>query len=441
MIHADVDAERALIGCILGGDQELIADAAGVLGPADFTDATCKAVWTAVAALEAAHAVVDFVTVASAMQESGALKGIGGSAALTDLAGNAPSFLRGAAYLKTVVDLGVKRRLAEAGQRIAAVDGDVDAAVAQAEALLRDATAGRQAGSVVWLKDALDRYLADFDARQQQDTDAAAIPTGFTDLDRVLGGGMRAGELIVLAARPRVGKTAWALNVGRNVARSRAVLVASLEMSVLALAERLLSAEARVDHQALRRGFVDGPAWGRIEEAFGRLSEMRLAVDETPAATLAHLRSAARAVGRTAPLALLIVDYIQLVRCPEIRDRYQAIGEVSRGLKALARELGIPVLALSQLSREVEKRDDKRPMLSDLAESGSIERDADIVLFLHREELVNPNTDRRNIADLIVAKQRSGPEAAIPMRFAGEFVSFADLEVYRTPDYQGQETF
>jgi replicative DNA helicase len=443
MSHVDVDTERALIGCLLGGDQELIADAAATLLPTDFTDAACRAVWTTVAALEDRRATVDFVTVAAAMQEAGALGQIGGSAALTDLVSGAPAFSRGAAYLRVVRDLGVKRRLAEAGQKIAAVAGDADSAVAQAETLLREATAGRDTGSVVWLKDVLDGYVGDLTARVNDADPRPVVATGFADLDRALGGGLRGGELVILAARPSVGKSALAGNVLRRIAGTgRAALLFSLEMSAESIVERLLAAEARVDHQRLRQGFVSPDEWARIGRAFPVLCEARLAIDETPALSVAAMRATARRLAGQHDLACVAVDYLQLVGTPGHRgQREQAVAEVSRSLKALAKELGVPVLALSQLSREVEKREDKRPMLSDLRESGAIEQDADIVLFIHREEITNPKTDRRNVADLIVAKQRNGQTADIPLRFDGPHVRFTDLEVYRTPDYQGQETF
>jgi replicative DNA helicase len=233
-----------------------------------------------------------------------------------------------------------------------------------------------------------------------------------------------------------VGKTGFVLSIARHAAVRHHLPVAifSLEMSVEQLVQRLLCSEANVDAERLRTGFIDEYEWRRISEAFGVLAQAPIFIDDTANISIMEMRLKARRLMAEQDLKLIIVDYLQLMQGRGLENRVQEVSEISRGLKALARELNVPVIALSQLSRAVEARQDHRPVLSDLRESGSIEQDADIVMFIHREEIYNPNTERKNIADIIIAKHRNGPTGQIPLRFFPSQIRFADLELYRQPE-------
>lgn len=289
------------------------------------------------------------------------------------------------------------------------------------------APAGQRA-HLLRLSDALTAYFASLDKVMADGV--GGVPTGFADLDR-LTGGLKSGDFIILAARPSVGKSAFAFNLARNAAGSGTnVLVFSLEMSAHQIAERLLAAEAGVDATRLRQGYVDEYEWQRVSQAYGALIDLPIWLDETAAIQIGDLTTRAAQAVAEHGIGLVVVDYLQLVR-GQGRDRRLEVDDISQRLKALARTCKVPVLSLSQLSRAVEQRQDHKPMLSDLRESGGLEQDADLVLALHREEVFNPNTDRKNIADLIVLKHRNGQTGSIPLRWMPNHVRFADLETYR----------
>lgn len=292
---------------------------------------------------------------------------------------------------------------------------------------------------LVSLADALSGYLESVEAAQQGGT--AGVPTGLADLDR-LTGGLKRGDLVILAARPSIGKSALAFNLARHAAGAGVgVVVFSLEMSAHQIAERLVAAEARVDSKRLREGYVDQAEWARVGEAIGVLEALPVWICDRAALALPDLVRIATAAVAEKHAGLVVVDYVGLVRVPGERDPRLQVKAASAALKALARDAGVPVLAISQLNRGVEARESHTPRLSDLRESGDLEQDADLVLLLAREEVHNPNTDRRGIADLIVAKNRNGPTGAIPLRWLPEQVRFADLEQYRVPDQYETEGF
>lgn len=282
------------------------------------------------------------------------------------------------------------------------------------------------------MREALREYFETIEYLHEHRGEAVGVPSGFHDLDQ-LTGGLHASDLVIIAGRPGVGKTGFALSMVRNVAvRSNSTAaIFSLEMSAEQLVQRLLCMEAAVDSQRIRSGYIDEFEWRRISEAFGVLSDAPIFIDDTAGITIHDLRMKARRLKSEHDLKLVVVDYLQLMQGRGLENRVQEVSEISRSLKGLARDLDVPVIALSQLSRAVESRQDHRPMLSDLRESGSIEQDADIVMFIHREELYKPDTDRKNIADIILAKHRNGPVGQVPIRFFPSQTRFADLEVYR----------
>jgi replicative DNA helicase len=260
------------------------------------------------------------------------------------------------------------------------------------------------------------------------------IPTGFTDIDRLLGG-LQRSDMVILAARPSVGKTSLALGFAHNAAKRFGQRVAffSLEMSNEQVVQRLISAETGINAQRLRRGEIEQDEWSRFIKATNDLAETHFFIDDTPGASALELRSKARRLHAEVGIDLVVVDYLQLMRGDfRSENRVQEISSISRALKALARELNVPVLALSQLSRGVESRTDKRPILSDLRESGALEQDADVVMFIYRDELYNENTERKNLADIIVAKHRNGPTGTVTLYFKKELAQFLEAEVRRT---------
>jgi replicative DNA helicase len=257
------------------------------------------------------------------------------------------------------------------------------------------------------------------------------LPTGFTRIDQILGG-MQRSDMLVLAARPSMGKTSLALNIAHTAAKrfGQRVLVFSLEMSSEQVVERLMSAEAGIDSQRLRRGEIADDEWGRFMITSSSLSELALFIDDTPALSVLEMRTKARRLHAEVGLDLVVVDYLQLMRAEgRHENRQQEVSAISRGIKALARELNIPILAVSQLSRGVEARTDKRPILSDLRESGSIEQDADVVLFIYRDELYDESTERRGIADILIAKHRHGPTGSVPLLFRRPTASFVEAKL------------
>jgi replicative DNA helicase len=286
------------------------------------------------------------------------------------------------------------------------------------------------------LRDILETYFDRMELVHEHKGTIVGVPSGFHDLDE-LTGGLQKSDLVIVAARPATGKTSFALSDAHNAARAgKTVGVFSLEMSSEQIVQRLLSIESGVDMQRLRLGYLNDAEWQRLSDAFGRLAEAPIYIDDSAALSVMELRSRARRLQAEVGVDLLMVDYLQLMqgrRAGGSDNRVQEVSEITRGLKQLARELDAPVIALSQLSRAVESRQSHVPMLSDLRESGSIEQDADIVMFIYREELYNPETERKGIAEIHVAKHRNGPTGVVPLRFFPETTRFADLEVYRQP--------
>jgi len=420
-----VDAERAVLGSLLI-DPECFDTVRDVVRVGDFADPRHVALFQAAATIRDRNETPDWVTISAEVEPATATYAI-------DLINAVPTSVHAVTYARIVADAALERRVAEAADKIKRTGATPE----QASALIDEASQGRQSFDVVSLGGAIERYFTAMSEASGETTAGDAVPatgvlTGFAAVDRWIGG-MRAGEVHVVAARPGGGKSAYAFQVGRNVAGTGlGVLIFSLEMSARAIGERLLSAEAQVNGQALRSYRIDQDEWRRVSAAYGVLSELPIWIDETSAPTASDIRSRARRLVAEKRVGLVIVDYLQLIATPLGVKRVDAVGDVSRSLKRLARDLRLPVLALAQLNRAVEARQDHRPMLSDLRESGSIEQDADVVMFLNREELHNPQTDRRGVVDVIVAKHRNGSTGTLPLRFFADQTRFADLEPYRT---------
>ena len=365
---------------------------------------------------------------------------VGGAAYITALVNSVPSAVYVEHYAHIVERAAVLRRLIGAAGQIASLAyeeaDDVDEVVDRAEQLIFGVSERRVRRDLVPVRQVMHNVVDRIDYLHRHQGDVMGVPTGFAKLDKLLGG-FQKSDLVILAARPSVGKTSLALNFALNAARRYKKVVGffSLEMSAEQIVQRLLSMETGIDQQRLRQGEIRDDEWDMLMRAAAELSETLLYIDDTPAMSAIELRTKARRLQAEHGLDLVVVDYLQLMRGDNHRseNRVQEISYISRSLKSLAREVEAPLIALSQLSRAVEQRTDHKPQLSDLRESGAIEQDADVVMFIYREDMTKETPERKNIADVIVAKHRNGPTDTVPLYFQKELTRFADLEYVREP--------
>jgi len=438
----NVEAEAAVLGSVLIDPQALTA-AAEILRPDDFYRDAHRIIFQAAMDLYAHGDPADFVTLTDELERRKQIDQVGGIDYITTLVNVVPTSANVEYYAHIVERSSILRKLIQVAGQIAAMaysEPDAAQALDKAEQLLFSVSQRITRADFEHIRDILDAYYDKLEHLHNHRGDIVGIPTGFTDLDKMTGG-LQRSDLIILAARPSVGKTALSLSLAHNAAIrfKQSIAIFSLEMSKEQLAQRLLSMDAGVDQQKLRTGFISevDDEWSRISMSIGRLSESNIYIDDMPGLTLIELRSKARRLMAEHPFDLMIVDYMQLMQGTGTKgdgNRQQEISEISRGMKGVARELNVPVLALSQLSRAVESRQSKVPMLSDLRESGSIEQDADIVMFIYRDDVYNPETDRPNIADIIVAKHRNGPTGTFSLYFQASQTKFRDLEIQRIND-------
>ena len=431
---SNIEAEQSVLGSLLI-DRDAVIRVAAFLKAEDFYSANHGIIYQAILDLYNQRTPPDFVTVVDELDRRGRLDDVGGVAYLTELLNSVPTAVHVEYYGRIVERTATLRRLIQAGSEIVQIgydpSRDVEEALDQAEQALFRVSQKRTLRDFIPISDVLEHYFDKLDVIQQHRGEVVGVPTGFADLDK-LTGGLQRSDLVIIAARPSVGKTSFQLGIAHSAAvrHGKSVGIFSLEMSAEQLVQRLLSMETGVDTQRLRLGYIDDDEWDQVSRAFGRLAEAHVYIDDTPGISVMEVRSKARRLMAEQGLDLVIVDYLQLMQGRRSENRVQEISDISRGLKGLARELNIPVVALSQLSRAVESRTDHRPLLSDLRESGSIEQDADIVMFLYREELYDPDTEKKGIAEVIVAKHRNGPTSTINLRFFDRTARFADLELY-----------
>lgn len=442
----DLEAEEAVLGSLLI-DGEAVHRVAPFLRPDDFYRERNRWVYEACLALAERGEAINQVTVASELARRGRLEPVGGHAFLSHLIAAVPTSVHVDHYARLVVRASLLRRLIEAGREITALGyqapADPEEALARAEEVLFRVRTRQPGRGFQHIREVLDRYLEETAPAPTPQRSTAPLHTGFHDLDQLLGG-LQRSDLIILAGRPGLGKSSLALNIARNVAEYGAVVaIFSLEMSAEQMALRLLASEAGVDGHRLRLGLYSEAEEQRIVSAIGTLSDLPIYIDDTPMQSIVEIRSKARRLHLEQGLDLVLVDYLQLVRGsnPRVENRVQEVSEVSRSLKGLARDLGVALIAVSQLSRAVEARQSHRPQLSDLRESGSIEQDADVVLFIYREDLYTTpeewerrHPDRpypRNIAEVIVAKHRHGPLGTVELRFVDRFARFENLPAPR----------
>jgi replicative DNA helicase len=435
----NLDAEASILGGVLLRNEVL--SHLDTLDAEDFYDPRHKVVFAAVRALEAANKPIDVVTIESELDKVGKLDAIGGMAFLGELAMRVPTPDNVMHYAAIVQDKHSARKLMLAASEIADKGyddlGDVRDYLDEAEGKIFEVTQRNDKSGPEPIKSLIKKVFGSLDERFSSPGGITGVPTGFNDLDNMTAG-LQPTELIILAARPAMGKTSFALSLAQNAAISGGwpVLVFSLEMSSTQLAERLLCSEARVDSSALRRGQLQRQDMTNLTYAANTLSKAPIMIDDTPALSIREVRARARRFRSNKELfgdkkaGLIVVDYLQLMRGSTQNkngSREQEISEISRGLKSLAKELHCPVLALSQLNRSLEQRQDKRPMLSDLRESGAIEQDADLIVFIYRDEVYNKESEAKGIAEIILGKNRHGSTGTVETRFEGRFTRFENL--------------
>lgn len=432
----NVDAEASLLGSVLI-DSDAIVKVADIIREDDFYDGRHREIYTALKSLYSKHSPIDVLTLSNELKNNGKLKDAGGAEYLTELTNFVPSAAHALEYAQIVSSKAIRRRIIKASQAIIEMgyDGDdsIQELIETAESKLFEVSSDHIKQDVVSLENILSDSFERLDELHKDKGTIRGVPTGFKDLDNILAG-FQKSDLFILAARPSMGKTALSLNLAHNVAvkSSQPVLLFSLEMSKEQLVDRLLAAEAGVDAWNLRTGNLTDADFEKIGHAMGTLSEAPIYIDDTPGITVSDLRTKARREAHKRPLGLIIVDYLQLMSggtrfSNDGGNRVQEISEISRGLKGIARELNVPLIAISQLSRSVESRHPQIPQLADLRESGSIEQDADVVAFLYREDYYNPETDRKNLTDVFIKKHRNGPTGAIELYFDREKQRFRSL--------------
>lgn len=429
----DLQAEESLLGAMMLS-ATAIADAAGVVTASDFYKPAHGHVYDAIHTLYASGQPVDAVTVADELRRANLLEAIGGAAVLAQIMSSTPATTSAARYATIVEEYSLLRRLISVSGEIAelgySVPEDVTKALDRAESLIYEVNEKRVTDSTKKLSDMLSENLDHLEKLYERGDAITGTPTGYLDLDALLSG-LQKSALVVVGARPAMGKTSFALGMVAHAAleAQRPVLFFSLEMSNLELSQRLLCAEARVDSTRVRNGQLQEEDWKKISRAMGRLAEAPIWIDDNPNLTIMEIRAKARRLkSQIGDLGVIVIDYLQLMTGrSNAENRQVEVSELSRGLKILARELETPVVALSQLSRGLEMRADKRPMLADLRESGSIEQDSDVVMFIFREEIYDPKPENAGQAEIIVAKHRSGPTGVVQLAFLPQYTRFANM--------------
>lgn len=428
------EAEQSVIGAIFLEPQALIT-AAEILQYEDFYRVAHQKIFQTMNKLSDQGKPIDVVTVTEELSAKKELEDVGGLSYLTEIANAVPTAANIAHYARIVEEKALLRRLIRVATNIVE-DGftredEVEALLSEAEKKMMEVSNRKNAGDFRHIKDVLVQTYDNIELLHARKGDITGVPTGFRDLDRITAGFQR-NDLIIVAARPSVGKTAFALNVAQNVATKTEenVAIFSLEMGAEQLVMRMLCAEGNIDAQILRTGALTAEDWRKLTMAMGSLSNAGIFIDDTPGIRINEIRSKCRRLKQEYGLGMILIDYLQLIQGSGNgkENRQQEVSEISRSLKALARELQVPVIALSQLSRGVEQRQDKRPMMSDLRESGSIEQDADIVSFLYREDYYDKETENQNMIEIIIAKQRNGPTGTVTLAFVKEFNKFVNVD-------------
>lgn len=433
----DTEAEQAVLGSMLT-DKDAVIDAVEKLKPDDFYREDNKYIYEAILNLYNKAEPIDIITVKAELISLSKLDAVGGLEYLALLPDKVPTSANADKYINIVEEKSMLRSLIKTANELIilgyAETEEVDSIMDQAEKKIFDIIQNKNQKGFIVLKDVLVEAFAEIEKLYNQKQPITGIATGFSDLDYKTAG-LHNSDLILVAARPAMGKSAFAINIATNAAIHAKVPVAifNLEMSKKQLVNRMLCSEAMVDSNKIRTGKIEEDDWVKLATALGPLSEAPIYIDDTPGISVTEIRAKCRKLKLEKNIGLVVIDYLQLVQGTGKKgnNREQEISEISRSLKILAKELDIPVIAISQLSRAAEQRTDHRPMLSDLRESGAIEQDADIVMFLYRDDYYNPESEKKNIAELIIAKHRNGSTGTVELLWLGSYTKFANIERYR----------
>ena len=440
-----IEVEQSLLGGLML-DHKAWDKVADVVSEADFYRKDHQRIFAAIANLAEGANPCDVVTVSEWLDSRGELETAGGLEYLASLANETPGAANARSYAKILRERSMLRALITAGNEISGAAFSTDGR--SAAEIVDDAerrvfeiaeSGSRGKSGFKSLKQILPEAVDRIDVLHQSDGDITGIPSGFTEFDK-LTAGLQGGDLVIIAGRPSMGKTTFAVNIAENAAIGAKIPTAiySMEMPSQQLAFRMISSLGRVDQTHLRTGRFPDEDWSRINTAVQLMTEAPIFIDDTAGLSPTEIRARARRLQREHGLGLIVVDYLQLMAVPgNTENRATEISEISRSLKALAKELSVPVIALSQLNRSVEQRTDKRPVMSDLRESGAIEQDADLIIFIYREEVYNPETPRKGIADIAIAKQRNGPIGDFPLTFVGRYTKFENW----VPDSYAEEAY
>lgn len=428
----NLDAEQSTLGGMLLS-QEAVAEVFETVSGVDFYAPKHELIFNAILNLFGKGEPTDVIAVTDELNKQGNLVKAGGADYLHSLTGYVPTAANAGYYAKIVADKAILRRLIEAGTRIAQAgyesQGEVEDLVNQAQAEIYKVSSQSSREDYVPLSDSLEAAIHEIEGAQKRGGELTGVPTGFTDLDAYTHG-LHPGQLVIVAARPAVGKSTFALDLARNasVKHNQATIFFSLEMGRAEIAMRLMSAESSIYLQSMRKGTVTDADWTRLAAVRGRINDAPLYIDDSPNMSLVEIRAKCRRLAQQVDLKLVVIDYIQLMSSgKKVESRQQEVSEFSRALKLLAKELGLPVVALSQLNRQAEQAKDKKPELSHLRESGSLEQDADVVVLLHREGIYEKDHPRAGEADLILAKQRNGPTGTVVVAFHGQYSRFVNM--------------
>ncbi len=432
----DIEAEQAVVGSMLT-DQDAVVAAIETLKPEDFYREDNKIIYEAILNIYNRAEPIDIITLKSELSSMGKLDAVGGLEYIAQLPDKVPTTSNVDRYIKIVQDKSMLRNLIKTANEIISLGydqtEDVEDVMDHAEKKIFDVMQRKNQKGYTSIKDILIESFTKLEELYNQKQHVTGVPTGFIELDKKTAG-LHGSELILIAARPAMGKSAFALNIGTYAATRANIPVAifSLEMSKDQIGNRILCSEALVDSNNVRTGELNDEELSKLAETSGELSQAQIFVDDTPGISVMEIRAKCRKLKLEKNIGLVIIDYLQLIQgSGKSSSREQEIAEISRSLKILAKEIDVPVIALSQLSRAVESRPDHRPMLSDLRESGSIEQDADIVMFLYRDDYYNEESEKKNIAEVIIAKQRAGSTGTVELAWLGNYTKFANLEKYR----------
>jgi len=430
----NIEAEQAVIGAILLDSDSLIPTSERLM-PEDFYRAAHQKIYESMLTLSSKNEPLDVITITSELANRGVLEEVGGVSYLNDLLASVPTASNVDYYAKIVEEKAVLRRLIRTATVIAtdaySSEDTVDVLLDDAEKKILEVSQRKNVSGFQNIKDVVFQTFGKIEQLYSSRGEITGIPTGFTELDKMTAG-FQPNDLIIVAARPSVGKTAFALNIAQNVATKTGenVAIFSLEMGADQLVMRMLCAEGNINAQRLRTGSLEQEDWNKLTMAASSLAGTGIYIDDTPGIRVNEIRSKCRRLKQEHGLGMILIDYLQLIQGNGRggENRQQEVSEISRSLKQLARELKVPLIALSQLSRSVESRQDKRPMMSDIRESGSIEQDADIVAFLYRDDYYDKESESKNIIEIIIAKQRNGPVGTVQLAFVKEYNKFVNLE-------------